>query len=350
MSAAKELSPKGSLILVSVFLFVGCSLLALLGWAIYIDLRPLFWEEVDCQIESTSVREFDSTYDGLYEVKVEYSYYYDGEPYYSNKVAPWYSGDSDYSKVQSLLSRYPAGAETKCLVNPDHPGDAVLMLDIQWYAFALLILPLVFVIPAVWQLYRLAKAGSLKRWAQSCGETVTFKKGGAVVGLIFFGLFLIPGILYFLLAFLFPAIKVISAQSWEATPCTIIHSRYVTHRASGDDPGVEYTLDILYGYRYGEKEYKSNDYDLHHATSSDSSFIRDILARYPAGEARTCYVNPGRPEESILNRDPQWSLLFWGFFFPLPFIAVGGWGYYRILCEPLKDRFRNLRKLLSGFR
>ena len=342
MVTSKPMGRRGLIIFHSVILLIGVTVQALLCWVLYLDLIPYIWDETGCRIRSCVIQDPVSSHDALYKLLVEYTYEYDGKSYVSDKLTTSYSGDSVYRNVQRQLARYTEGSETTCYVNPEDPSESVLMHHVQWILLPIMTLPLAFIAISLMGFYVLWKQRGRGRAGSSCygeGGAVPFTKGGKWVGLGFFSFFLIPGILYFHIGFLSPTLHMRSARSWQEIPCTIISSRYVVHMGHSDDPFEEYSLDILYTYRYGEKAYRSNDYDFMGLTSSDLTFIEGILAEYPPGETRSCYVNPKVPEEARLNRDYATVIIFHGLF-ALVFIAIGAWGYFIIIRGILRTRRR----------
>ena len=326
----KRVGPKGGLILSSVFLFIGIGFMWLLCWAIYYGIAPYFWDKVECHIETSTTK----TTRDLYHFVVEYTYEYERIFYVSDKVSPWYSGDSDYSKIQKLLDTYPEGSKRECYVNPDDPYDSVLKIHVEWILIPLMILPLAFSCVGFFEMLRAWKALSKPHWGIRYNEDVVFSTAGKWGGLVVSSIFLIPGILFFLINFLLPTIKIVSAQWWDKIPCTVISSRYVV--ASHDsDFTPNYAPDILYAYTYAEREYRSNDYDLFKMTSSDLPFIKGIVARYPPEAVRRCYVNTDRPKETVLYRGFYGAMIQYGLF-PLPFIALGLYIFYRTFFKPVK--------------
>lgn len=110
-----------------------------------------------------------------------------------------------------------------------------------------------------------------------------------------------------------------SAQSWAAVYCTILSSDVVTHDASDGDT---YSIDIRYAYEWDGQRYESNQYNFFGGSSSGRGRKEAVVAQYPAGESRECYVNPELPSEAVLDRSftPVYLIGCFG----LIFVLIGG--------------------------
>ena len=139
----------------------------------------------------------------------------------------------------------------------------------------------------------------------------------------FFGLFFLVGAAMFTFTFIIPVWKIVQAQKWVETPCTITHSNVKVH--DGDD-GDTYSVEIHYKYEFGGKEYKSERYHFFHGSSSGKSGKQKVVQKYPRGSERICFVDPNNPESAVLYRGWSWELLIGGF--ALIFVAVGAGGIY----------------------
>lgn len=139
-------------------------------------------------------------------------------------------------------------------------------------------------------------------------------------GLALFGtIFLIAGLIvgYFLI--FQPLYGVLSARSWDETPCTIRSSELEINRGGEND---SYVIAITYDYEYDGQPYVGDRY--HFAidnTNTNRQWKRRIVNEHPVGHQTVCYVNPEDPQESVIERGFTREM-WWGLF-PLPFIAVG---------------------------
>ncbi len=133
---------------------------------------------------------------------------------------------------------------------------------------------------------------------------------------LFFGLFLLVGsaLLFFLT--IWPAMHVLAAKGWEKTPCIIDSSQLA--RSSGK--GTTYSIDIVYHYYRDGHLYSSNRYSFAVGKTSGRSSKEAVVRRYPAGTETFCYVNPGAPQEAVMDRGLQteFAFGFLGLLFMLP--------------------------------
>ena len=115
-----------------------------------------------------------------------------------------------------------------------------------------------------------------------------------------------------------PALQVFSALSWSEVECEIVSSQVRSH--SGDD-SVTYSVDVLYRYEFGGREYRSNRYQFMGGSSSGYDRRARIVEALPAGAVTPCYVDPDEPSEAVIERGFTPDTLFG--LLPLLFAIVG---------------------------
>ncbi len=144
---------------------------------------------------------------------------------------------------------------------------------------------------------------------------------------LFFAIFALVG-LWAAYSFSFKTLmKVHDAKNWVATSCEVISSEVRTSSShSNGKNSTTYKAEISYRYEFNGQSYKNNAYHLTEFYSSGYNDKRKLVAAYPVALKFTCYVNPLNPNESVIDREPGWYLLFT--LFPLPFIAVGLGGLF----------------------
>lgn len=140
---------------------------------------------------------------------------------------------------------------------------------------------------------------------------------GYAFGFIFSSMFFGMGSLFLWLILLQPLWQIVSARSWQPTPCTILSSK-----VEGNDT---YRVAIEYDYEYAGQRLTGNRYSFSMGSTSGRKGKEKVVARYPVGAEAVCYVNPFRPQESVLHRG-LFADLWWGLF-PIPFMLVGLVGY-----------------------
>lgn len=114
-------------------------------------LRPLYgvwqsrdWVGTPCVIESSRVEVHSGDEGSTYKVAVLYAYEFNGEPHKSSRYQFFDHASSGRSAKAHVVSRYPAGQQTVCYVDPDDPTRAVLSRGVPpdiWFVF----IPLLFV-------------------------------------------------------------------------------------------------------------------------------------------------------------------------------------------------------------
>jgi len=121
------------------------------------------------------------------------------------------------------------------------------------------------------------------------------------------GLLATSGLLLFAALTGWPALQWFRAQFWNETPCTIMVSKI----ASGETNDARlYRPNVRYAYEYDGIPYEGDRVAFVPFGSADRGDILEIVHRYPEGRSLSCYVNPGNPEEAILNR--EFRAMYWG--------------------------------------
>lgn len=305
----------GSLFLLP-FLAMGLVFFALMVFGLYRGVRTYAWDEGECLILESGVDEHPEASEAseAYRFKVLYTYNVRGMRYSSDRYQPGYTGSSDIGEARRLADRYPRGSRATCYIDPAKPAAATLKRPALWFGF-FLFLPLLFIAVGGGGIYFLWKptgepmAPRLQKAVQNANP-----KGCMVA---FFAVFLLAGA-GFSLFFVRPAVQVLKAKSWQATPCTVLSSQVRSH--SGED-STTYSVDVLYTYTFGGGEYKSNRYQFLGGSSGGYSEKERIVRRLPPLTRTTCYVNPDEPAEAVMNRDfsPEYAFGL----VPLLFVAVG---------------------------
>lgn len=180
----------------------------------------------------------------------------------------------------------------------------------------------------------------LKGQTNSDGPLSRKKKSASGLILVPFGLvFFVAGLALFYFLTFRPLIEWQSAQQWPELPCTILDSEVVTVRSSDS---TTYRAEVSYRYTFAGREYTSKRYNFFTGSSSGRSGKEAIVAAYPKGAQRSCYVNPEQPSEAVLNRDFSITYLFGSF--GLIFVVVGGIVAYAGVAEKKKPALAALEE------
>ena len=310
-----------------VFLAMG---LAFTGFMVMDVLRTLAthsWPEAECEI--TSSRGFVNpevpANEPPYYFEIAYEYTWEGRSYSSTRLGSGEEAYSDWSNVGRLLKSYPAGERVACYVNPEEPSDVILEHSSLW-VILFLPLPLVFVAiggVGIWAMWRKQKQksgiGSISGNARAKKES---KWAAPIVFLVLLavGGGLLAGV------FVKPVRQYVESQNWRETPCTVEFSRVGFQRGKKGDT---HSVDILYSYSFEGAQYRSSRYKFFEGSSGSYSDKQAVVERHPAGATVSCYVDPGNPEEAVLDRGFP-KLLLLGLI-PLAFALVGARGLLRTL-------------------
>ncbi len=139
---------------------------------------------------------------------------------------------------------------------------------------------------------------------------------GGCFAWLFAVMFLGAGCAMFYYMALRPWYSMLQAQSWAATPCTVISSELKANDETQQ-------LVVVFKYTVAHKDYQSDTYCFSSMSSNTANnWKRRALRDHPAGKQTNCFVNPSNPEEAVIERG--WVPDMWWGLFPVPFLLVGG--------------------------
>lgn len=307
---------------IALWLFTGFGLLiavvVALDWLQAVGTYT--WRQASCTIDASAVVEHPES--GSHAFTVAYQYRFHGTRYAGGAYRRGYSGSDSIVDARRLASVYAPGGRVPCWVNPDAPREVYLRRANLWRGL-FIFLPLAFAAiggGALWLLHRLRRVAD----AQADDEPATVRENPfklTTILVIFFGIFFLFGAGFFVPFFLLPALRVVEARSWQPVPCEIVTSGVRTH--AGED-GSTYSVEALYRYRLGGREYVADRYQFLGGASSGRAAKAAAVERISAGAVTTCYVDPEDPFDAVIERGFTRDYLFG--LLPLVFVLVGAGG------------------------
>jgi hypothetical protein len=117
--------------------------------------------------------------------------------------------------------------------------------------------------------------------------------------------------------------KVLDADTWQETPCTILKSEVKTERPTPHSPGLSHELEIEYEYTFAGSQYRSTRFRRMAMRSAHLKEVEAIAERYPVRSQAVCFVDPKSPSEAVLKKDTRsvaYTVWFPGLF------VIGGVG------------------------
>ena len=283
------------------------------------------WEKVPCVIERFEILA-DQKKNPVFEVDLKFRYEWAGQTFTGSDLRPGVRGDDDeYEKLSEVREKLlleaqrdkPEGLRTECRVDPKHPENASLLppSGAGWFGLIFVAFGGGFMLIGI----SIIRAAIKSRSQKVLSDLASPANPVSQILPVFFSLFALAG-LGVTCALVVPgAIRYFKAKSWVETPATIIWSRVKSH--SGGDDGTTYSADLFYRYQFKGREYRSNNYNLSGGSSSGRDSKQEIVDSHPSKSALTCYVNPEKPWQAIVHRDPGNSAFF--VLFPLPFLGIG---------------------------
>lgn len=133
-------------------------------------------------------------------------------------------------------------------------------------------------------------------------------RGGCLSSLLW-GVMLLAGSWIYFGVFHEPVREYIAAFSWRETPCTIVRSE-VTQRPEAEGlANIVYSAAIEYEYKGRERTFRGKRIWFMDTGPDSEADARALVGRYPQGSRHTCFVEPNRPSNAILDRSLRPRLL-----------------------------------------
>ena len=141
-----------------------------------------------------------------------------------------------------------------------------------------------------------------------------------------------------------PYRKAMQTREWTETPCVIIESRIDEQRVS-DFAEPVHRVFLKYSYTFAGSEYTGTRWRLGTFFSSEDKDVakktphaaeaEKLVAKFPAGMAAVCWVNPAVPSEAVLEHHTKAAIytIWW----PLLFAAGGGGIVWSVLRRKKKQ-------------
>lgn len=318
------MSPVGSIVF-GIFWTLFSSIFVCVGlFATWKGVAQSAWNKVPCVVERFELRD-DREKDPVFQTDLLFRYEWQGQSYTSSRLRPDDKGENDYEKLSDVREKLlvearrdkPDGLRTECQVDPKHPETASLLPPSGggWFGLIFVAFGGSFMLLGL----SIIRSGLKSRSQNALSDTSSQADQSPFSLIIFFGIFALAGLGATCGLVIPSAARYFSAKSWVGTPATIIWSRVKSN--SGGDDGTTYSVDLFYHYQFQGREYRSNGYNLMSNSSSGHDSKQEIVDSHPADSPLTCYVNPQKPWQAIINRDLGASALF--ALFPLPFLGIG---------------------------
>lgn len=304
----------------AIFLITGLAATAAVLIEAARETAVWFWPEIPCTVLAVGVEETGED-DDPYRASVLFEYRVDGRDYRSSRLHRGTSATSSYDAARRPSDRYRPGSTATCRVHPDRPDEAVLEPRIPTVGFVSLFTLIFVAVGAGGIIFTwkgkpalLGSVGGESISQRASGAKDLGRKIGLAVGLVF--VVVGGGLSVFLL--LIPVARLALATTWVETPAVVVDS---TIRSWSTDDGMTHRADIVYEYQAAGRRWRSNRRTFFPLASSGYDDQRAVTDRFPSGAAVSCFVHPGDPSRSVLDRRPRPVYLIG--LFPLVFLLAG---------------------------
>lgn len=146
----------------------------------------------------------------------------------------------------------------------------------------------------------MAKKKDIMFFGKNITDWESESSGGILAGHFITGLFFsFLGLYLSIFVMALPWLKSKQSQSWREVPCKI-SSSYTEVVGHSKGSGPTYSAEIFYFYKVGTKNYSSDQITFGSPWSHEA---HAIVARYPSGTIRQCFVNPKNLTDVVLIRE-----------------------------------------------
>lgn len=115
--------------------------------------------------------------------------------------------------------------------------------------------------------------------------------------------------------------RAMTTRSWVETPCRILSSVVLTERPTFNSPAA-FRLGLTYEYQFQGSRHTGSKVRRIEGPTPHKDKVEALAAKFPAGHRLSCWVNPDRPEEAVLEHSTKAAL--YAIWFPLLFVLGGG--------------------------
>lgn len=122
--------------------------------------------------------------------------------------------------------------------------------------------------------------------------------------------------------------RAMETRAWIETPCRILSSVVLSEHPTPHSP-MAYRLGLQYEYEFKGTRHIGTKVKRVEGESPHKDKIEALADDYPGGRTTVCFVNPGQPEEAILQHATKAAL--YTIWFPLLFVLGGGMMAWRSL-------------------
>ena len=269
--------------------------------------------ETPCTIKKVSFGINSKSYDMV----TEFDYEFNGKTYTSDKFSDQktFTSPDDVRLASEVERAFAEGGKYHCFVMEEDPSKAYLVEPIfgfylKWGVF---IFGLFSVLTGCGYVFQVL--------------TDNFVPGArAYLGMFFSASMFLTAILgtYFILPHLLQAWD---SGNWVKAKAIVDHRSYdVTKSEEGKK---SYKVEILYRYKHNGKEYRSTQYNFLNSYTSDKEDAIAIGKKYPKGKRFQCYVDPDKPEFSVIEKEAfvvyliSFAVLL---FYLFGYLSINGWG------------------------
>lgn len=278
-------------------------------------VRALRWHEQSCHVINNALSQNDSKNPVL---MVNIQFEMEGKSYQSQ--CQLYDS-IDYLKQEAELFLRP-GDEVKCRINSENPSEALLTKEydvFEFFFFFTLIMTFGFCIAAIiWSWWRRRKCSISHAKIIFWGRKIAILFLCVFV-LVFCGIATLRGI--------GQSIHIFQSLRWLKTD-SIIQKCSVTKVREGNS--WDYKTELLYAYIFEGKQYTCSRWSLLDDGVITGGKERKAVRNMKIGDKIICYVNPGRPEQAILDHQMQF---FWAPLMLLGLLVFVGWLFWVTLRE-----------------
>ncbi|MHC4216543.1 MAG: DUF3592 domain-containing protein, partial [Planctomycetota bacterium] len=252
--------------------------------------QALWWHKQSCTVISSTIKQQQGNDPALL-VRVQYEF--DGKSFETTRSL---TDTLEHLKHQTELFLRPSD-KVKCRVNPQNPEE--MIFDKEYIECEIFLLMFIFisllhlVVAITWCLWIRSKMDSVKARFKFIAQKIVLILICVFI-LFFCGIATITGI--------GQSFRMLRSLMWPKVDAKVLSCSVSKVR---EEQSWNHKTDLSYSYEFDGQQYTSSRWSLFDSETTTRGQMRKAIRKMKIGDTVTCYVNPKKPEQAILDHQSR---------------------------------------------